>query len=156
MQRNYNNVYSKLVSSNDDLVGQVAYSLYKREKIEYISQKIENGTPLTDAELVPFNEISSTESSLESYRLKSEILLQGFIDNVLEEARKDIEQQAVEQQSQILKEVIKPLQRHWWQDVLLGVLSSFLVILLLALLAIIIKYKDTEIQVDLKTEEFKN
>ena len=36
MQRNYNFIYSKLVEKDSDLIGHIAYSLYKKSKIEYI------------------------------------------------------------------------------------------------------------------------
>lgn len=36
MQRNYNFIYSKLVESENDLIGHIAYSLYKQQKIQHI------------------------------------------------------------------------------------------------------------------------
>ena len=36
MSRKYNFIYSKLVDDKDDIVGHIAYSLYKNEKIEFI------------------------------------------------------------------------------------------------------------------------
>ena len=38
MERNYNFIYSKLVKKNEDLIGHIAYSLYKKSKIEYIEK----------------------------------------------------------------------------------------------------------------------
>jgi len=61
MRRNYDSIYSKLVEKDADLTGHVAYSLYKRDKIEYIEKQKELGKTPTDADLVPFNEFSSTE-----------------------------------------------------------------------------------------------
>ena len=35
-EKQYNFIYSKLVTSQDDVIGLLAYSIYKRHKIEYI------------------------------------------------------------------------------------------------------------------------
>lgn len=39
MKRNYNTIYSKRVANETDIVGHVAYSLYKESKIEYIKNR---------------------------------------------------------------------------------------------------------------------
>lgn len=153
MHRNYNYVYSKLVTSDDDLVGHVAYALYKKEKIEYIELKNNDGNPLTDADLIPFNEISSTQAALDGFRIKADILLQGFIDNVLDEAKNDIEQQAIFQQSEILKDVVKPLKRNVFADIGIGILSAFIFALLLILFSWILKFQGTDISVDINATQ---
>lgn len=38
MAKHYNFIYEELVRYEGDLVGRVAYSLYKREKIAFIEQ----------------------------------------------------------------------------------------------------------------------
>lgn len=35
-ERNYNYIFSKLVNAEDDVVGLLAYAIYKQQKIEYI------------------------------------------------------------------------------------------------------------------------
>ena len=47
MQRNYNFIYSKLVEKDSDLIGHIAYSLYKKSKIEYIETQMGTGGALT-------------------------------------------------------------------------------------------------------------
>ena len=38
MERSYNFIYEQLVKSEDDLVGLVAYAIYKKHKIEFITR----------------------------------------------------------------------------------------------------------------------
>jgi hypothetical protein len=64
MQRNYNFIYSKLVENEYDIVGHIAYSLYKKDKIAHIERfRQKNSTEPLDHELIPFNEFSSSDSS---------------------------------------------------------------------------------------------
>lgn len=47
----YNFIYSKLVDDENDILGIIAYSLYKRQKIEYIRAIAEKfGREPTDSE----------------------------------------------------------------------------------------------------------
>lgn len=147
MQRNYNFIYSKLVEKDSDLIGHIAYSLYKKSKIEYIeTQKVAGKTP-TDTELVPFNEFSSTESSLESYKLKATLIVQGFIESALAEELESYKEQAVNNQINILSEVIKPLVTPTWKNVLIGVVSSFVFALITIVFYFIITYGNYSIKV---------
>lgn len=38
MSRQYNFIYSKLVESETDIIGHIAYSLYKTDKIDFINK----------------------------------------------------------------------------------------------------------------------
>lgn len=48
MARHYNFIYEKLVSNDGDMVGRIAYSLYKREKIAFVKQYKEIWTALAE------------------------------------------------------------------------------------------------------------
>lgn len=60
-----NFIYEKLVTSGDDLVGLIAYGIYKKYKIEFITKIKENqGRKPTDEECQTFYAASTTESQL--------------------------------------------------------------------------------------------
>ena len=99
---------------------------------------------------MPFNDFSSSESSIESYRIKAELIVQGFIENVLDEELKSYKEQAVNQQSDILKSIIKPLTSRFWSSVWAGLLSAFIFALLLAAIAFIIQYSGSSISVNVE------
>lgn len=147
MQRNYNFIYSKLVEKDSDLIGHIAYSLYKKSKIEYIETQKQSGKTPTDTELIPFNDFSSTESSLESYRLKVELIIQGFIENALEEELESFKEQVVNNQIEIIGDVVKPLVTPIWKNILIGVVASFVFALISVTFYFIVTYGNYSIKI---------
>lgn len=80
----YNYIYTELVKNENDILGILAYSLYKRQKIEFIQGfKHKTGNEPTDADLTPFHDISNSASQLESYRNQANQLAQNFLDITL-------------------------------------------------------------------------
>jgi len=73
----YNHIYNALVADDNDIVGKLAYSQYKRQKIEYIlAFKEKHGELPNDADLAAFHDMSNNVSVLERRRqLASELLL---------------------------------------------------------------------------------
>lgn len=80
----YNFIYKKLVQSPNDVVGALAYALYKEEKIAYLTAfRDEKKIDPIDAELAEFHRITNVPQRIESYRQQAEGLLQEFLDDVL-------------------------------------------------------------------------
>ncbi|SUX48811.1 hypothetical protein [Chryseobacterium indoltheticum] len=153
MQRNYNYIYSNLVEKESDLIGHIAYSLYKKSKIEYIEKQKADGKDVSDTDLIPFNNFSSSDSSIESYKIKAELIVQGFIDNVLEEELENYKEQAVNQQAQILQNIINPLTTGFWKSVWAGFVSAFIFALFLAVIAFIIQFNGSTININVNKVE---
>ena len=64
----YSTVYKLLVHGEDDLVGQIAYAVYKQQKIEKITRfTTQNKRPLADEELASFMENAESENQLRFY-----------------------------------------------------------------------------------------
>ena len=71
MGRQYNYIYKKLVNSEDDLIGLIAYGIYKKHKIEFIEQiQEEYKREPTDEECSSFFISSTTGKSSVSCPLK--------------------------------------------------------------------------------------
>lgn len=80
----YNYIFSALANDEDDILGQLAYSVYKRQKIEYIKAfKARNGFEPQDADLIAFHDISNSHSQLESYRTQAARLAKDFLDSCM-------------------------------------------------------------------------
>ena len=93
-----------LVNGDDDLIGLIAYSLYKGHKIEFI-ENIENGhkrCPTTE-EFEAFNMSASTEGQLEKYRDAAEKLLLTLALNTTQDAIDDKLQELNENHLQSLQ-----------------------------------------------------
>jgi len=82
----YNYIYDKLVDSEDDIHGIISYSVYKRQKIQFIKDfESKHGRMPNDDELQPFTDLSTSDAQLEFYKSEATVLTQRFLSNVLDE-----------------------------------------------------------------------
>ena len=128
MPRNYNFIYKKLVKGKADIIGHIAYALYKDEKIAYIENfKKEKGKDPNEDDLKPFNDISSAEQSIAKYKFMAQHILQKFLDITLEEAMAEIEEDCTKKHIQLVEKVISPLKPlSWARQYLRGTIQGFL------------------------------
>lgn len=140
MPREYNFIYEKLVEDKNDIIGHIAYSIYKEDKIDHIKKKEQEIGQVKDEHLKPFHEISSSQSSIDSYRIKAEIFMQAFFENTFQEMKEDIETQTIENQTDILKDIITPLTPSFWTTLKHNVLAGLAITAILALLVLIINF----------------
>lgn len=68
-----NNVFDSMVQSDDDFLGLLSYSLYKRHKIEWLRADRKNSA-------LEFKKVACTPAQMSMYRSKAENLSMGFID----------------------------------------------------------------------------
>lgn len=128
MVKEYNFIYKQLVEGNDDIHGIISYSVYKRQKIQFIEdfkEKNEGDEP-TIQDMHSFNEISTSPSQLEFYRSEATVLTEAFLSNVLEEDLKEREEYF---SSRVHAEINNIKPRHCL-DVIKGALGSLLFVLL--------------------------
>jgi ABC-type antimicrobial peptide transport system permease subunit len=126
MPRNYNHIYQLLVKNDNDLVGIIAYSIYKKQKIQHIEEfkELHKKAP-TDDDLVPFNNISSNKTSIEGYRIKAENILEEFLNIILEKHKEDVNRYYKDNNIQILESVIdKLVPKSKFKRFLTGVYQS--------------------------------
>lgn len=144
MDNGYNWVYKQLVQHENDLVGAIAYSLYKQHKIEWIKKcEQDNGTSPTKEQLTEFHRFSSSYTSLENYRNNAEQLMSGFLSYVTENIADDMQKQNKQVIHDELVELLKPIQneiakkKDWKQlviDALVSVFGTIIVIILIGFL----------------------
>ena len=135
-----------LVKGEGDIIGCIAYSIYKQKKIEHIEDfiKTNDGRPL-DSDLVVFNAIAL--SHIKAYRIEAEQLLGKLFENVLKEEISRVEQEAISSQAKILRDIIAPITplkgaRRFWQVIMLDkVLSGLILLVLTAVLTIAITWR---------------
>lgn len=133
---NYNFIYHQLVKAPTDVVGALAYTLYKNEKVDYIAKFTEkHGKPPTDDDLAHFHLTSTTSSRVAAYQQSAEVLLNNFLTEVLADAIEQHQQQ-VEQSIQMrairrtqtnLSQKIDTKHSFWrgvGQNVIAGAVSS--------------------------------
>lgn len=147
MSRTYNYIYKQLVTDENDVVGHVAYALYKSSKIEYIEKfkKEHDNTDPTEEELKSFHGISCTESSIDRYKTKALEIITEFLDETLSETVKQIEFDYVTNQNRHLESIIEPIKpmnkkQQFWRGVLQSVLGAFFFAILVAAFFFITSY----------------
>ncbi len=148
MAREFNFIYSRLVEDRNDIIGHIAYSIYKKDKIDFIEKKKSDNIPITDDVLKCFHDNSSLNSSLESYKMKAEIVMNGFIENTINVAISEIEEGLKENNTEIIKETIRPLTPSFWNSFKLnfwaGLASAFAFALILATIAFILQNQGSQ------------
>ena len=94
MTGKYNFIYEKLVTAEDDLVGLIAYGIYKKHKIEFITKiKGELQRDPTEEECRSFFAASTTESQLGHYRSQAETMLLEMVGNIAGEEIREYEKE---------------------------------------------------------------
>ena len=152
MQKKFNFIYEELVTDRNDIIGHIAYSIYKQDKIDYIKSKRAEGIEFGEEMLQSFHDISSSESSIESYKMKAEIVIKAFFDNTISEISNDLEEKAKENHLILLRETVKPLTTGFWKSVGAGILSAFIFALILAAIAFIIQFQGSSINIEINKE----
>lgn len=80
MARQYNFIYKRLVKNESDIVGNIAYSLYKADKIKFIEDfKAKNGgNEPTETDFQGFHDICCMEANINRYRCKPSTSCKAF------------------------------------------------------------------------------
>ncbi|WP_071145768.1 hypothetical protein [Bacteroides ihuae] len=130
MERKYNFIYEKLVYSEDDLVGLIAYGIYKRHKIEFITsiKEREHRDP-NDDECNSFFVASTTESQLKKYRNDAEAVLSDIVMNAAGEELEQYEQEMLKDYQANIKAALPSNTK----TIILSVVSSLLFSFILAI-----------------------
>lgn len=93
------------------MVGRVAYSLYKREKIAFIEQykRTHDDKEPSTKDFDNFHESCHNPERLQSYHKEALVMLQDFMGESFEETSKQILMDFTKVQDEHLTKVIKPL-----------------------------------------------
>ncbi len=88
-KRKFNYIYTSLVQQERDLIGIIAYSLYKQDKINHIKTiGDQHGREITDAEIDEFHRSSINPRAIEGYRQKAKENLEIFLTNFYSRKRR--------------------------------------------------------------------
>jgi len=138
--RKYNHIFSELVTSDNNLIGHVAYCLYKKQKVAFIVSFQETNRRLpNEKELDGFHQAS--QASISATQVQAAEVLSGFIEAVLRERLAEIESDLVLNQQAALKEIITPLipkKKGAFDGFLIGLLAKFLQTIIIAVIIFLI------------------
>ena len=130
-EKQYNYIYSRLVKDQNDVVGMLAYSIYKQHKIEFIEniKKKKNAAP-TDSDIENFIMSSVTSSQLEKYRESANAVLSEIVANSVQTELMSVDyeiQKAVEP-------VVKKHSCSSSKTIFLNIVASFIFSVLLVII----------------------
>ncbi|EXE62028.1 hypothetical protein J580_1033 [Acinetobacter sp. 1542444] len=107
---NYNWIYKRLVRNENDLVGAIAYVLYKEHKIEFIRRiEQETGEDPTKEQWVEFHRVSCLDSTLSGFQKRAEELVNEFLRGALASFAQEIEEQADARMEEKVRLLTQPL-----------------------------------------------
>ena len=147
MTRKYNFIYKELVEDENDIVGHIAYSLYKSDKIKFIEDfKGKNsGEEPSEDDLKGFHEFCCLPSNIDRYKMQAISILQQFMSDTLSSTTRQIEEDYVKSQNRHLKEVVAPLVPGFWKSIWQGIVSAFVFALIVAAFAFIKTYNASDV-----------
>ena len=126
MPNGYNFIFRNIVQNDNDFIGMVAYTLYKRQKIEWIEAFVrDNQKDPTDQEIEQgFGNFSNMASQQVTYREQAVGIIDKFLDNALsakvDEAKKQIRDDA------IVLAVKKPMWMGVTENLIAGAFATVL------------------------------
>lgn len=89
---NYSRIFERLVRDADDLVGLVAYGLYKQSKRDWIIRFYEeNGSRPGQADLENHYKYFSAPADLERFRSEAEKMMLSFAEVIVDDRQPEIE-----------------------------------------------------------------
>lgn len=135
MAKDYNYIYSKLVKNNNDLVGLIAYALYKQHKIEFIESFKANNNQQDPSE-ADFNSFyigTCTQSSLSNYRDEAQNLLEKITLAAAREEINEFEESMLRDYKKEIEIAVKKNNPKWWISVGYSVIGAIVFSLFIAL-----------------------
>ncbi|SFO61997.1 hypothetical protein [Prevotella sp. tf2-5] len=129
MSKKYCSIYSKLVQSEGDMVGHIAYSLYKAEKVRYIKEQKEamKVEVLPDEIVQEFASGRDNQTSLDHYRGMAETILQRFIGGSFDDMSGQVIDEVTDRLTQHMDHSVLPLlpkKESGWKKFWNGVFQS--------------------------------
>ncbi|BAK75797.1 hypothetical protein NH8B_0965 [Pseudogulbenkiania sp. NH8B] len=130
------NTFSRLVNSDNDLEGLVAYSLYKQEKIAWVAHRTTVlGREPTTQEIEDQFVAMVRDANIQQWRTNALQILNQFADNMLA-SELEKEREAIKENA-LIKSFNPPWYKRLLGDTLANLASGFVVTVLIALLWVV-------------------
>jgi len=150
-ETSYNQAYETLVGADDDLVGMLAYALYKRSKRHWVIRHRQTyGREPSGEEYRTFVDAQLDPDSVKRLRDDATSLLYSYAESVVESYSPQIRQEALgedavrraEEAHTALKDTLGTIASKdtFWKNLAISALGAFLYSVILALIAIILHF----------------
>lgn len=131
----YSSIYNELVDQPNNLVGLLAYSIYKKEKINYVKRfEEEHRRPPDPSELKEFHQQS--HHRIGQYNEIAESRVSDLFDSLFKTQSELLEE---EYNNRLMAE-LKAYKPSWWAGVFQGVMGSILYSIFIGLIIFYLLY----------------
>ena len=132
--RKFSQMYQLLVEGEDDILGHIAYSVYKQHKMDKIRRFVDKeGRSPTDEDLASFMENAESENQCRFYKERALSLAREFLNISLSETVNKIEKDLKDRYDASEQELSRDYSRRlkdsihgYWYGVGQSLLASFL------------------------------
>jgi hypothetical protein len=129
-------IYEALVKAEDDIIGLIAYALYKQSKREFLAgHAAKNNAEADEAAISAFCLQAQLPRSIQQYRINAAESMSKLTDEVFKGAIDDVKREYQEQLAEVVKGFEKPT---FWHSVWEHAVSSFMVLLMVGLIFLLI------------------
>lgn len=130
-EKQYNYIYSQLVKDKNDVVGMLAYSIYKQHKIEFIEdfKKKKKGAP-TDSDIENFIMSSVTPSQLEKYRESANAVLSEIVASSVQKELMSVDYEV----QKAVEPIVKKHSCSSGKTIILNIAASFIFSIILVII----------------------
>ncbi|MBD5243658.1 MAG: hypothetical protein HDS60_06200, partial [Barnesiella sp.] len=131
-------MYSLIVNDENDIVGLIAYALYKRHKIEFFNNvRANDGAEPTEEQIAAFIRSSSTASQIRNYRAEADGILADVVITVTQEQINQAEAEMLKDYEAKISEAVKKETPSNSKTIGLNILGTALFSVILTLIFII-------------------
>lgn len=126
----YNFIHEKLVKEGGDIFGMLAYSIYKKEKIDYIRSLESEGRTnkngeVSQKDIESFHIHSNSDASIERFKSEAESLLNRAYEELLKSERVALESDAQKLALNLIEKQSNGLKvSKGWKQYFVGVSQS--------------------------------
>ena len=142
----HNRAYEALVSGDDDVIGLVAYSIYKRDKRDFLVHwREQHGVPPNPEQVQAFVTTVLTSGQQQRYRIAARTILDAFADASVAAARPEIVNQAVTDRVETAARTIEDAG-VWYRQIPAGIISALIYTILLIAILFVLRYAGVDLE----------
>lgn len=163
MAREYNFIYSRLVQSESDMIGHIAYSLYKNEKISWIEgrKKDNGGKEPTEAEFKKYHEACCSEQRINNYRAMAGSILQTFMGGSTDMMAEQVAREVSDKVTQHINDNIanripktESLGSRYFHGIMQSILAAVILAVVIWLLIVVVsKFSIGDLEIEFRKKE---
>jgi hypothetical protein len=163
MAREYNFIYSRLVNDKSDMIGHIAYSLYKQEKVSWIEghKQGNDGKEPTEEEFKSFHEACCSEQRINNYRAMATSILQEFMGGSTDMMAEQVAREVSDKVTQHINDNIanripktESLGSRYFHGIMQSILAAVILAVVIWLLIVVVsRFSIGDIEIEFKKKK---